>query len=398
MSHLTFSSKHYLEIIKHLRDYGGEARIIGGAVRDAILGISGADIDIATDLLPDDVTTALNNHNIKVIPTGIKFGTVTAFIKGESFEITTLRRDISCDGRRANVEYTNDFEEDAERRDFTINSISYCPFEDKIYDYFGGIQDIKQGKVVFIGDAHARIREDYLRILRFFRFSCRYAKNVDKDALNACIDNKSHLPSLSRERIKSEVDLLILLPNSSKILLLMYESGILSELFPKWQYDEKSHSNALKFAKSFSVNLNKITIYTMMCMHLDYVSYPQLLGFKFSRSEANEIIKMLKFKDIKNLTKLELELKKIWIEDKSYEQYFVFSSLIADDVSFILNLYQKLKNIDKPVFPVTGRDIMSLGYYGKEVGKYLDLMKQKWIMSDFVLDKSSLIKLAKDHH
>ena len=135
-----------------------------------------------------------------------------------------------------------------------------------------------------------------------------------------------------------------------------------------------------------------------MCMHLDYVSYPQLLDLKFSRSEANEIIKMLKFKEIKNLTKLELELKKIWIEGKSYEQYFVFSSLIADDVSFILNLYQKLKNIDKPVFPVTGRDIMSLGYYGKEVGKYLDLMKQKWIMSDFVLDKSSLIKLAKDHH
>jgi len=332
------------------------------------------------------------------MPTGIKFGTVTAFIKGESFEITTLRRDVSCDGRRADVQYSDDFAEDAKRRDFTINALSYCPVTHKIYDYFNGIEDIKLGKVIFIGNADIRIQEDYLRILRFFRFSCRYAKTIDKDGLSACIDNKKNLSKLSRERIKSEMDLLILLPNSTKILSTMFDSGIFEEIFYKWQYDIKKHLKELKIAGSFSVKLVTTTVYATMCMHFDDISYRQLLKLKFSRLEASAIIKMLKLKDVFDQSRLELELKNIWLEDISYVQYFIFSSLISDnDAPFICALYKRLQNLDKPIFPITGQDLMELGYNGKELGNHLDSLKQEWVMSDFTLDRVALINLIKNN-
>ena len=394
---LSFSSKYYLKIIKYLKDDGGKARIVGGAVRDAILGISGADIDIATDLTPDQVTNILQERGVKVIPTGIKFGTITAVVKGESFEITTLRSDISCDGRHADVQYSNDFEEDAKRRDFTINALSYCPIERKIFDYFGGIEDIKLGRVVFIGNAYARIQEDYLRILRFFRFSCLCAKTINKEGLDACIDNKNHLSKLSRERIKSEMDSLILLPKSPDVLSVMYESEILEEIFPSWKYDAKKHFVALEIANSFGVDLNKTTIYAVMCMYFDDISHDALLKLKFSRSEANSIINKLSLKNISVDLKMETKLKSIWFEDEFYSQYFIFSLLLDNDKSFIYDLYNKLQNLKKTTFPVNGKDLMSLGYSGKEIGTYLNFLKQKWIESDFTIGKSNLIKLIKDY-
>ncbi|HJD59851.1 MAG TPA: CCA tRNA nucleotidyltransferase, partial [Rickettsia endosymbiont of Omalisus fontisbellaquei] len=166
---LKIPSKEYKKILSLLNEKG-QARLIGGCVRDALLGKNSYDIDIATDLIPSEVTNILSKATIKVIPTGLKFGTITAILNNEKFEITTLRKDIECNGRHAKVVFTNDFAEDAARRDFTINALSYCPFKNEIYDYFDGFKDLQQEKVVFIGEALDRIKEDYLRILRFFRF------------------------------------------------------------------------------------------------------------------------------------------------------------------------------------------------------------------------------------
>ena len=395
--YLKIDSKNFLTIIKLLRSSNRQARLVGGVVRDALMGMPGSDIDIATELTPDQVTNLLRSHNIKVIPTGIKFGTVTAIIKGESFEITTLRKDLDCDGRHANVEYSLDFAEDAARRDFTINALSYCPITHTIYDYFSGIEDLKAGKVVFIGDARQRIREDYLRILRFFRFSCRYAKLIDAEGLAACIDNKDKLGRLSGERIKAELDSLLVLPGSPEMLLIMFESGILEQILPVKKYDRHLHIRALDIAASFGVKLELPVIYSIIFTHVNDISLNKLLELKFSKAEARLIIKILEFKTIDNITIVATRLKNIWLEDRMYVWYFIYASLIVSDNAFIQKLYNKLGKLRLPSFPVSGEDILALGYHNREVGKVLELMKRKWIESDFTLNRLELISLVKNN-
>ncbi len=167
-------------IVEAIEDARGNARLVGGCVRDSVLGRDTTDIDLATDLVPEMVIQALGSAGIKTIPTGIKHGTVTAVVAGIPYEITTLRRDLECDGRHAAVAFTNSWMEDASRRDFTFNAL-YCDKSGKIYDYFSGMQDLENRTVVFIGDAEARINEDFLRILRVFRF---HASICDKSPLS----------------------------------------------------------------------------------------------------------------------------------------------------------------------------------------------------------------------
>src|SRR5215469_14146821 len=191
-------------VIGALTKDGGAARFVGGAVRNALLGRPVADIDIATTLVPEDVVRKLQAAEIAAHPTGIEHGTITAVANGKPFEVTTLRRDVSTDGRRATVAFTTEWEEDARRRDFTINALYAAP-HGEIFDYTGGIEDLDAGRVRFIGDAVTRIREDYLRILRLFRFHAWYGKGeVDAVALRAATDEKSGLARLSAERVQKE--------------------------------------------------------------------------------------------------------------------------------------------------------------------------------------------------
>ncbi|PCJ27930.1 MAG: poly(A) polymerase [Rickettsiales bacterium] len=395
--HLAINSKNFRTIIDHLVSFGGKARIVGGAVRDGLLDVPSSDIDIATDLPAEQVTEALKAHNIRVIPTGIKFGTVTALIRGETFEITTLRRDISCDGRRAKVKYTKDFAEDAARRDFTINALSYCPSEEKIYDYFDGIKDLKAGRVVFIGEPEQRIGEDYLRILRFFRFSCRYAKEIDQEGLSACVRHKDMISILSGERIKSEIDSLLQLDGAPEIVHAMYESGILQQAFPVKTYNHQMHVKALEVAKSFGVSLDVLVIYAILFMDCAF-SLNQIVKLKFSKAEAKLVVSMI---DLQNdSTMMEDSLRKIWLEDRGFIQHSIFASVIKheneSDLESINKLYERLQLLERPLFPLRGRDITPLGYSGKELGNAINLLKTKWIQSEFTASRDELINLVRE--
>ena len=179
----------------------GKARFVGGAVRDTVLGLAVKDVDIATSLLPEDVMDRLTGASIKVIPTGIAHGTVTAVLPDGPVEITTLRRDVSTDGRRATVAFSDDWREDAARRDFTINALFADPETLEIFDYFGGLDDLEQRQVRFIGSAAERIAEDHLRIMRYFRFLARFGLHeLEPKAFHACIEAAPMLNRLSRER------------------------------------------------------------------------------------------------------------------------------------------------------------------------------------------------------
>jgi poly(A) polymerase len=212
----------------------GKARYVGGAVRDALLGLPVNDLDIATSLDPHDVVNRLKAAGIKAIPTGIDHGTITAVLPDGPVEITTLRRDVSTDGRRATIAYTDDWREDAARRDFTINALYADPLTGEISDFFGGLADLEARQLRFIGDATARIAEDHLRILRYFRFLARYGDNeVDSIAYDACVAAANSLMALSRERIADELLKLLGVAAPVHALRLMVEGGILVPVLPE---------------------------------------------------------------------------------------------------------------------------------------------------------------------
>jgi poly(A) polymerase len=212
----------------------GLTRYVGGAVRDELLGIEVNDVDLATRIAPDEVMDRLRNARIKAIPTGIDHGTVTAVSGGHPYEITTLRRDVTTDGRRATVAFTGDWREDAARRDFTINALSADPVTGEIFDYFGGLDDIAKRRVRFIGDPLQRIAEDHLRILRFFRFHARFgAGKPEKEALDACAARANDLMALSRERIADELLKLLGLPDPCPTVSIMLDRGILAPVLPE---------------------------------------------------------------------------------------------------------------------------------------------------------------------
>lgn len=211
----------------------GSARFVGGVVRDTLLGQPVHDIDIATRLAPDEVIDRLRAAGIKVVPTGLAHGTVTAVLASGPVEVTTLRRDVATDGRHATVAFTDDWREDAARRDFTINALYADPADGRVHDYFGGLADLAARHVRFIGDPYQRIAEDHLRILRFFRFLARFGDTPDPTGLTACIDRANDLMALSRERIADELLRLLVAVRAPDIVALMIANGVLLPVLPE---------------------------------------------------------------------------------------------------------------------------------------------------------------------
>ena len=212
---------------------GGEARFVGGCVRDAVLCREVHDVDIATHLPPERVTAALQAAGIKAVPTGIAHGTVTAVTGDQHFEITTLRRDVATDGRRAEVAFTDDWQEDAARRDFTFNAMSMTE-TGAVYDYFDGLEDLAAGRVRFVGDPETRIREDVLRVLRFFRFHAFYGRGApDVGALAAARKLAPLTPGLSGERVWAELSRILMAPDPAAAFALMADNGVLAEVLPE---------------------------------------------------------------------------------------------------------------------------------------------------------------------
>ena len=212
---------------------GGSTRLVGGAVRDSLLGLTVSDIDFATIFAPDEVVARLVAAGLKAVPTGIAHGTVTAVAPGFHAEVTTLRRDVATDGRHATVAFTDDWRADAARRDFTINALYANPVTGEINDFFGGLADLAQRRVRFIGVALDRIAEDHLRILRFFRFSARFAGTIDADGLAACTARANDLMALSRERVRDELLKLLRVDDPAPTLTVMLGHGILAPVLPE---------------------------------------------------------------------------------------------------------------------------------------------------------------------
>jgi len=355
----------------------GATRIVGGAVRDWLLEIEGNDIDLATRLLPEDVIYRLENAGIKAVPTGIAHGTITAVPEGRPIEITTLRRDVSTDGRRATIAYTDDWQQDAARRDFTINALYADPLTGEVHDYFGGLDDLEHRRVRFIGDAGQRIAEDHLRILRYFRFLARFgALPPDPHAYEACTRNANSMMALSRERIADELLKLLALPDPAPVLELMIEGGIFKPILPEVTQSGLDHLRLLLLREQQAAITRPSNIVRLAALLPDDAATGEYIAkrLKLSNKARKRIVAALTPTPAHGSPQ---ELAYHMGMESAADQILLRAQL---DISGI----GQLKDWTVPQLPLSGRDIIALGVEaGPDVARLLAMVSKQWAKTGF---------------
>ncbi len=387
MSTLSLHSHEWLQsppvqrLLHILKQDGGDARFVGGCVRDALLGRDVHDLDIATTLLPQDVIDRCLKMGAKVVPSGISHGTVMVISEGRIFEITTLRKDIETNGRHAKVAFTDDWLEDAKRRDFTMNAL-YCDIDGNITDFFCGMQDALAGHVRFVGDAQERIKEDVLRILRFYRFSAYYGKeNYDQDAVMACQALRGLLNTLSAERVRAELMRLFSAPRAYKTVQLMEENKIFEAM-------SLPLSCSVQSEKTFSFPQND--------------PLPRLLSLLHDATKINSLSAQLRLSKaekfrLENMQALRNTALGTTTDIK--KAIYKFGAAAVRDTLILKGEMESLEILDvlvatfKPCFPLNGSDLSEKGIPpGPYYAQVLNEIEAWWIDGDFLGDRAACLK------
>lgn len=362
---------------------GGEGRVAGGAVRNALLGEAVTEVDVATTLSPAQVTEACTAAGMGVHPTGIEHGTVTVVVDHHPFEVTTLRHDVETDGRRATVRFTDDWEADAQRRDFTMNAL-YSDARGTIYDFVNGWPDVQQRRVVFVGDPEQRITEDYLRILRFFRFHARYGHGApDAAGLAACARLRAGLDGLSAERIRQEMFKLMAAPGAVPTLRLMAEQGVLSHLLPyteDWRVLER---------------LPPDPVLRLAVLARDPMAMPA--RWRLSNHEAQRLEAIVSL--VPPSPALRPAERRIVLYQHGPEAWrdLVRIAWARSDASLDDARWKDLLELPDrwpiPSLPVAGKDLLAAGMSpGPQIGVMLRTLEDWWVASDFQPTRDELLK------
>lgn len=374
------------KLISVLANADGCPRFVGGCVRDLLLGRAVVDLDVATVLKPETVQDVLFAANIKTVPTGIAHGTVTALLENRSVEVTTLRRDVETDGRHARVIFTSEWREDAARRDFTMNTLFMDP-SGYIHDFFGGLADAKAGRVRFVGSPEDRIREDYLRILRFFRFQAHLGRvEPDCAALEACKSNAPRLEKLSGERLAKEFLRLLEAPDPTETLWLMHEAECLRPFFI--DRTGVSRLSALSVATQSDPVLRLMALLPDDIDVLDAV----IARLKLSSITASRIRQRVHG----------YRLDGPPVEEQLYRngaQAVLDSAIIQSAVnredSVLARVVQQARSWSAPTFPLKGQDLLDQGMQpGPQVGSLLDSVETWWLHKKFMPDREACLAKA----
>lgn len=365
----------FCRLLDDAAEDGSGARLVGGVVRDALLGICASDIDIATPLTPEIVAKLAKSAGLKVIPTGIDHGTLTIVLAKGSVEVTTLRKDISTDGRHATIAFTRAWEEDAARRDFTFNALYAQPDSGQIYDYFSGEDDLKSGKVKFIGSAKDRINEDYLRIMRYFRFHAFYGRgSFDDDTLSICAERAPCLTGLSRERISHEFLRLLMAPAPIATLRAMSAANIWTYIAPEISSDGIDRLEGIMGnAHQAEIHLDAIARLAALLPTKGAVAEKMAAKLRLSRKQQKILVALVTDK----LCRADE------IQSKAYyngaDMALQLAALHAP-LSELLPAKNALENWEKPVFPIGGRDIIAAGVAaGPMVSEILQKAEKHWL-------------------
>jgi poly(A) polymerase len=377
---------------------GFEARVVGGAVRNTLLGAPVSEVDFATTARPDDMIRLAHKAGLKTAPTGISHGTVTIIVDGTPFEATTLRRDVETDGRRATVAFGEDWAEDARRRDFTMNAL-YAGADGQVYDPLGGLPDLIARRVRFVGDADARIREDYLRILRFFRFSAEYAEGAfDPDGVAASIRERLGLTRLSRERVRAELLRILVTRRATHAIDVLDESGllllILGGVARRRRFERLCAIEAALGAKP-----DPIYRLAALALFKDEDAARLADRLRLSAHETNDLYGLAARRpalaDGTDEAALEAALYRhgprlylgrlllSWAE----------SDAAASDPAWT-RAAGLAQSWPRPKFPLKGGDLVARGQApGAAVGEALRRLEEKWIASRFTLSREALLEL-----
>ena len=346
-----------------------EVRIVGGAVRDIALGKEPKDIDFATDATPDEMIAMLDKEGIRHIPTGIEHGTITAVIDGEDFEITTLRADTNTDGRHADVEFVRSWEEDAKRRDLTYNAMS-MDIDGTVHDYNGGMDDLQDKVSRFVGDPEERIKEDYLRILRYFRFQSKLdSPKWDDATLNAIKDNADGMTGLSVERIWQEMGKLLMGSSAKEALEWMNKTGVSSKI-------GLEGINPAKLGEPTGPIIG-------LARMLDNSSIAR--DWKMSNYDREMFDFLIKHKGENINSK---QAQDMIIKGASQDHLLAWANMHGKN-----DVYDAVHGFEQPDFPINGKDLLARGYVaGPNLGKMIDDLKDEWMKSNYKLSKEELLK------
>ncbi|WP_235890749.1 CCA tRNA nucleotidyltransferase [Pararhizobium mangrovi] len=383
-----------------------ETRVVGGAVRNALLDRPVDEVDLATTLKPEAVIERAGEAGLKSVPTGIEHGTVTLVIAGHSYEVTTLRSDVETDGRHATVAFGTDWQADAERRDLTINAL-YADADGAVIDPVGGLADLAAGTVRFIGDPETRIAEDYLRILRFFRFFAWYGSGrPEPEGLKACAREKDQIARLSAERVWSETRKLLAAPDPGRALLWMRQSGVLTAVLPeteKWGID--SVPAMVGTEKAFKWNpdalLRLMAIVPPETERLDALAK----RLKLSRAEADRLedwaeapqvpydIKDAAFDRLLYANKPPAVIDRLKLQLASARGRAITDSKAMVEAAAMSRLIERAKKWRRPSMPLGGADLKEQGVEeGPRMGRILARLEAAWLDSDFRLDRDALLE------
>ncbi len=390
---------HVVALFAALDGESRATRIVGGAVRDALLGRDVSDADLATVFVPAEVIARAEAAGMKTVPTGIEHGTVTVIVDGKPFEVTTLRRDVETDGRHAVVRFTSDWEEDASRRDFTMNAL-YCDAVGDVLDPLGGVADLKAGRVRFVGKAEERIREDYLRILRFFRFFAWYGRGrPDPDALKACAKLKAGLATLSAERVWAELKRLLKAPDPARALLWMRTTEILQKVLPEsWGIDAIHRLVAAERAEGWRPD----ALFRLEAILPPHRARIDALAerLRLSRAEAARLYAWADAPEPDPATgneRLEQMLYRVGTEGvRDRLRHALARELDKHNVEAVEDLRRLMMLAERwraPIFPLSGKDLVAAGIEpGPAVGKRLKELEARWVESGFSLSREDLLR------
>lgn len=382
-----------INALNQLWDYLPQARLVGGVVRDLLVNKPIADIDIATPEPPETVMAILQKAGVTVIPTGLSHGTVTALIDHTPYEITTLRKDIVTDGRHAQVVWTDDWQEDAARRDFTMNAM-FCDRDGKIWDFYQGQQDLLSGTVRFVGNAKERIEEDVLRSLRFFRFYARYGKEpIDTEAVIAIQQTTYLLKTLSAERVWSEIQRILIGPMADGIVQQMDQYGVLKEILPsgyQLPFFQKlvqlgaPQDAVLRLARLVSASSQIVA----KQLRLSRKQEKLLWAFQQDSEVSLENTEIQK-RQLRAEYDLEILIGQSWIKQTA--------SVIEDSEQW--NQWRhSVSLIERPIFPVMGQDLIQLGVQpGPIIGNTLKIIKDWWLKNGCYASQEECLKWFKGH-
>lgn len=364
---------------------GGPAcvRFVGGCVRNALMGRAMSDLDLATQLTPDETEAALAAAGLRSVPTGKVFGTITAVVEGKPFEITSLREDVETDGRRAVVRYTTDWEKDAQRRDFYLNAL-YADIHGQVYDPTGeGLSDTEARRVRFIGEAEQRIREDYLRILRFFRFTAGYAREIDATSLAACLALKDGIDGLSGERIQQEVLKILAVANPISAFEAMLTGGVLAHVLPGWRGADLHVFKAM-LAISTDAELRLIALLDDGGL-LEAEALKPLS--KRLRLSQRLYLRLSSAHDAAEALAEGEEIRRLiyrFDQQAALDAVALSGAHLGKAPERVQDLLDNLRGLEVPAFPLKGADLIARGLAaGPEVGKALKAIEADWLRHDF---------------